>query len=73
MKSGNPKACTNACCEVISQQFNGGLTGYQSFLHEYDMSGAVKVKRIPGITLISDVEYLDNGDLRVYQSYRIGP
>ena len=28
---------------------------------------------IPGITLIHHVEYLENRDLRVWQSYKIGP
>ena len=31
------------------------------------------MKRIPGITLIHDVEYLENGDLRFWQPYNIVP
>ena len=55
MKSVNPTVCNTSRREFIYQQFNGGLPGYQSFLHKYEKLGAVKVKRILGITLIHDI------------------
>lgn len=73
MRAGKPAECTTPRRECLAQQYNGGIDGAVPLLLEFDYNEEESVKGLPGISKYHDFEFLDNGDIRVWYSYGVGP
>jgi len=75
MRASNPSSCTTPAQEVHAQAFDGGIDGSFPVLFEfhYDNMADLGKKSWDGLQGYHDFEYHDDGSIRVWKSYKIGP
>jgi len=74
MRAGQPGKCVTPTNEVDAQMFKGGTVGSFPVLLNFDYKQYMKLKApLDGIQSYHDFKYLDNGGLRVWKTYQVGP
>ena len=73
MMAGEPAECTTPRREVMAQQYNGGIDGAHPFLLEFNYDNEVAVSALSSISQYHVFEYLDDGGIRMWKTYGVGP
>ena len=73
MRAGKPRDCTTPMREVQAQRFDGGLPGTISELINISYDERIKMRQWKGLMKYLDFEYRDDGSIRVWRYWNIGP
>ena len=73
MRASSPAACTTPEAQCQAAQYLGGVPGTQSMLCAFDYDAEIKCESMEGVLGFHDFFLEDNGDIRVWRAYDIGP